>query len=152
MPKSPVFIRVRRAPVYLLRCCQLLKNMEQPATHNMKFSTDENPSKSKSKCMFLATRVRKLPPMPVKLYGECLPWVDSALHLGHTLHKSMSMEQDAKVRRARFNSKSVEIREQFSFAHPHQVQVYCSDAYGSPLWRLDSPSATSFFKSWSSYP
>ena len=124
------------------------------ATHNLKFSTDENPSKSKTKCMFFATRARKLPPAPVKLYGKCLPWVDTALHLGHTLHKSLSMDQDTKVRRARFISKSVEVRGQFSFAHPQQVlravQVYCGDAYGSPLWHLDSPSATSFFKSWSS--
>ena len=51
--------------------------------------------------------------------------------------KSLSMEQDVKVRRARFISRSMEVQEQFAFAHPGQVlravQIYCSDAYGSPL-------------------
>ena len=41
-----------------------------------------------------------------------------------------------------------------AFAHPRQViqavKVYCCDAYGSSLWRLESPAATSFFKAWSS--
>ena len=30
------------------------------------------------------------------------------------------------------------------------VQLLCCDAYGSPLWRLNSNQATSFFKAWSS--
>ena len=30
------------------------------------------------------------------------------------------------------------------------VQILCCDAYGSPLWRLNSPASTSFFKAWSS--
>ena len=129
---------------------------EYGRTHNLKFSTDENPSLSKSKCIFFAAKPgsRQSPPPPLKLYGRDLPWVDSALHLGHTLNKSLSMEQDTKIRRARFISRSVEVREQFAFAHPGQVlravQIYCSDAYGSPLWRLDSPAVTSYFKAWSS--
>ena len=124
--------------------------------HNLKFSTDENPNLSKTKCMFFSARpgARQAPPPPLKLYGRCLPWVDTALHLGHTLHKSLSMEQDIKVRRACFISRSVEVRDAFAFAHPQQVlravQIYCGDAYGSCLWQMDSPAATSFFKAWSS--
>ena len=129
---------------------------EYGKAHNLKFSTDENPNLSKTKCMFFSAHPgsRQTLPPPLKLYGRCLPWVDTALHLGHPLHKSLSMDQDIKVRRACFISKSVEVREQFAFAHPQQVlravQIYCCDAYGSSLWRLDSPAATSFFKAWSS--
>ena len=70
------------------------------------------------------------------------------------LHQSLSMDKDAKVRRARFISRSVEVRGQFAFAAPDQilraVAVFCCDAYGSPLWHLDSPAANSFYKAWSS--
>ena len=124
--------------------------------HNLRFSTDDNPNLSKTKCMFFSARPgsRQTPPAPLMLYGKCLPWVDTALHLGHTLHKSLSMEQDIKIRTACFISRSVEVREQFAFAHPQQVmravKIYCCDAYGSNLWRLESSAATSFFKAWSS--
>ena len=64
------------------------------------------------------------------------------------------MDADVKIRRARFISSSVEVRGKFSFAHPLQVlkavRVYSCDAYGSVLWRLDSASATSYYKSYSS--
>ena len=76
------------------------------------------------------------------------------MHLGHNLNQTLSMDQDIKMRRAMFISRSVEVRDQFSFAPPSQVlravQVFCCDAYGSPLWQLDSKMASSFFKAWSS--
>ena len=59
---------------------------------------------------------------------------------------------NSKIKRARFISKSVEIREQLASANPDQilkaVQVYCSDAYWSMLWQLDSEASEQFFKSW----
>jgi hypothetical protein len=80
--------------------------------------------------------------------------VESALHLGHTLHESLSMDRDVRIRRAIFISRSVEVRDQFAFAVPAQVlravEVMCCDAYGSPLWRLDSSATSSFGKAWSS--
>ena len=63
-----------------------------------------------------------------------------------------NMEQDCKIKRARFISKNVEVRQELAFANPDQVmkavQVYCSDAYGSMLWDLNSDSSEQFFKSW----
>ena len=48
--------------------------------------------------------------------------------------------------------KTVEIREQLSFAHPVEIlkalQVLSSDAYGSMLWDLKSDKAEQYFKSW----
>jgi hypothetical protein len=62
------------------------------------------------------------------------------------------MDQDAKIKRAKFIDRSVEIREQLHFAHPDQIlkviQVYCCDGYGSMLWSLDSETAESYFKAW----
>ena len=123
-------------------------------SHNLHFSVDPNPKLSKTKCIFFGGHRRIGPPAPLLLYGKQLPWVETAQHLGHHLHQSLSMDHDTKLRRAIFISRSVEVRDQFSFAPPAQVlkavQVFCCDAYGSPLWCLESKSATSFFKAWSS--
>ena len=61
------------------------------------------------------------------------------------------MDLDCKIRRAEFINRTVEIREQLSFAHSSQVlkavQVYSSDAYGSMLCQLNSESSEKFFRS-----
>ena len=123
-------------------------------SHNLNFSVDPNPKLSKTKCIYFGGRRRSSPPAPLLLYDKQLPWVENAAHLGHNLHQSLSSDQDIKIRRAMFISRSVEVRDQFIFAPPAQVlkavQVFCCDAYGSPLWCLDSKSASSFYKAWSS--
>jgi hypothetical protein len=62
------------------------------------------------------------------------------------------MDKDAQRARGTFISKTVDIREQLSFAQPEQVmqavQVLCTDAYGSMLWDLGSEKAEQFFKCW----
>lgn len=89
-------------------------------SHNLNFSVDSNPKLSKTKCIFFGSKRSRTPPVPLMLYGKVLPWVESALHLGHHLHSSLSMDLDVKKRRAAFISRSVEVREQFSFAPPLQ--------------------------------
>ena len=93
-------------------------------------------------------------PSPLFLNGVVLPWRESAVHLGHTLQASLSFSADAGVRRAAFISRSVEVRSQFAFAQPAQilkaVKTLCCDAYGSVLWRLDSPYASSFYSAYTS--
>ena len=79
-------------------------------------------------------------PDPVKLNGQDLPWVESADHLGHTLHQVTSMEKDCHRARARFINKNVQLREDLCFANPDQIlkaiEIFCSDAYGSMIWKL----------------
>ena len=62
------------------------------------------------------------------------------------------MEKDSQRARGKFISKTIDIREELCFAHPEQimqaVQLLCTDGYGSMLWKLRSPGAESFFKSW----
>ena len=123
------------------------------AEHNLVFSTDPVPALSKTKCIFFCGRSGKVKyPDPVKLDGQDLPWVESAVHLGHTLHQLTNMEKDCQKARARFIAKTVQLREELSFANPTQilkaVQILCSDAYGSMLWNLSSDSSEQFFKAW----
>ena len=74
------------------------------------------------------------------LDGKELPWVDSALHLGHILHESGSMEQNVKIKRATF------IEEIFWF---WVLPVfYLGSHYGSNLWQLDSQMARQYFSAW----
>ena len=121
--------------------------------HNLVFSTDPVPSKSKTKCMYFCGRMGQVRyPAPVQLEGEDLPWVEQADHLGHVLHQSVTMDKDCNRARASFIDRSVDVRQQFSFAAPDltlkMIQVLCSDGYGSMLWNLKSDSAESFFKRW----
>ena len=121
--------------------------------HNLVFSTDPVPSKSKTKCMIFCGKAGRVQyPDPVKLDGKDLPWVESADHLGHVLHQETSMDRDSKRARARFIDRTVEIREELFFAKPEQVmkavQILSTDSYGSMLWSLNSAGAESFFKAW----
>ena len=123
------------------------------AEHNIMFSTDPNPSKSKTKCIFVCGNKKNLvKPAPLSLCGRELPWVSTATHLGHELHESGSMEHDAHVKRAIFIDKSVELRESLSFASPVEIlsamKVYCCSFYGCMLWDLGGDGANKVFNSW----
>ena len=122
--------------------------------HNLVFSTDPVAARSKTKCVYFCGRqgrgVRY--PANVRLHGKDLPWVETVQHLGHNLHQTCSMDVDCRRARAKFISKTVEVREQLSFANPKQIlkaiQLYCSDAYGGMLWNLSSNVSEQFFKTW----
>ena len=93
--------------------------------------------------MYFCGRAGKVKyPEKVQLDGEDLPWVESAVHLGHILHQQTSMDKDCQRARGKFISKSVEIREQLGCAKPEiimqAVQIFCTDAYGGMLWWIVS--------------
>ena len=121
---------------------------------NLKFSTDPDPRKSKTKCLYMCGKTANVNyPAPLKLNNQNLPFVKEALHLGHYLHESCSMDHDVQVKKAQFINTSVEIRDIFAFAEPTQVltavRVYASHYYGSMLWQLDSDLVGQFCRTWS---
>ena len=66
----------------------MLKICEDYAeTHNLRFSTDKNPTKCKTKCMAFLLKGRPLP--QINLCGNPLPWVSSRKHLGITLENKI---------------------------------------------------------------
>ena len=75
---------------------QMLEVCENYAIRfNISFSTDPDPVKSKSKCIFMIGEQRNLSrPVPLMLGGRKLPWVSTAVHLGHELHESGKMNHD----------------------------------------------------------
>ena len=60
-------------------------------------------------------------PDPLQLDGKDLPWVETADHLGHTLHQVTNMSKDCQRARAKFIAKSLEVRNQISFADPQII-------------------------------
>ena len=68
----------RTALQLMLKVCEdfALKN-------NLQYSSDPNPQKSKSKCLYLCGKSSVRYPAPVLLNGQALPWVSTAPHLGH---------------------------------------------------------------------
>ena len=46
----------------------------------------------------------------LQLYDQGLPWVKQADHLGHVLSQNCDMETNAKIMRAKYIEKTLEIR------------------------------------------
>ena len=132
----------------------MLDTCQRFATNfNLQFSTDPNPEKSKTKCIFLCGRAKgKQKPNNLILDGKQLPWVESAVHLGHVLHQSGTMEKDIRSKRAKFIDDSVDVRETFGFVSPVEVlsavKLYAGSHYGSMLWELDSDITAQYFNAW----
>ena len=130
----------------MLKTCQYYAE-----AHNLKFSTNVNPNKCKTKCIAFLYKERILDPL--MLCGDPLPWVGGGVHLGnHLCNKMEGMRQDVKVKRANFISKNIELNQEFSFSHPlSKVKInliYNFHFTGSQLWDLFSREATMLENSW----
>ena len=135
---------------------KMLRRCESYATeHNIKFSTDSDPCKSKSKAIYVTgLQGSALPkPVPVVLCGQALgPWIARAEHLGYALSEDGTMRRDAVERQAQFIDSSVKIKGTFHFAHlDEQLQAlekYCTSVYGSNLYNFDSNKFSMICSAW----
>ena len=120
-------------------------------SHNLKFSTDPNPRKCKTKCIAFLQRQRHLP--AVVLCGDRLPWVEKSVHLGnHFENQYDGMKNDIVCKRTQFIQKCCELQQEFSFAHP-LTKILVNNIYnchftGSPLWDLFGNEVGSFERTW----
>ena len=124
---------------------------EYAGTHNLRFSTDRDPAKCKTKCLAFLLRNHPLPPMT--LCGNALPWVDSGKHLGITIETKLDgMKGDIKKKRAEYISKNNDIIQEFGFSHPRtKIQInsiYNTHLSGSSLWDLFSREAIMMQNTW----
>ena len=73
----------------LVNLCQ-----EFVSSRNLKFGTNSDPEKSKTKCIVFAKKVKpNFKPLNILLNGDTLPWVTQVKHLGHTLQSDNSMKK-----------------------------------------------------------
>ena len=115
---------------------------EFAASHNLKFSTDPDPGKCKTKCMAFLKKPRVLPSMI--LCGNPLPWVDSLKHLGTKVTNTIDgCQQDIKQKIASYIAKNCNLNQEFDFSHPETKirinRIYNCHFSGSQVWDLFSP-------------
>ena len=127
----------------MLNTCQ-----EYAAAHNLKFSTDKDLKKCKTKCMAFLDKPRELPSL--MLCGNPLPWVDKLLHLGNMIsNKIDGCQLDMKQKQAMYIEKNCTINQEFSFAHPSSrflvKRIYNCHFSGCQLWNLFSKVADKFY-------
>ena len=68
------------------------------AKHNITFSVDANPVKSKTKMLYVCGDMDFVEyPAQIMFCGRLFPFVKTALHLGHTLAQDGTMVHDAKI-------------------------------------------------------
>ena len=119
--------------------------------HSLKFSTDANPEKCKTKCIAFLHRDRDLNQM--RLCGDPLPWVTHGKHLGNTIENKINgMKMDIRQKRAKFIAKNNELLQEFHFAHPKTKielnRIYNNHFTGSPLWDLFNRETDMLCNSW----
>ena len=129
----------------------LVTCQEYAALHNLKFSTDLDPKKCKTKCMAFLKRQRELPSM--MLCGNPLPWVDRLLHLGNMVSNHIDGGQaDMKQKVASYIDKNCTLNQEFSFAHPicrmQLNKIYNCHFTGCQIWDLFSQGATKFYSTY----
>ena len=127
----------------MLNTCQ-----EYALVHNLKFSTDQNPKKSKTKCMAFLKYERELPNLV--LCGNPLPWVDSLVHLGSKVCRySKGGRLDIRVKEAAYIQRNCSLNQEFSFTYPVSKislnKIYNCHFSGGQLWNLFSPEAEKFY-------
>ena len=118
--------------------------------NNLKFSTNTDPKKSKTKCIHFSKQ--KIELAEIILNGDTLPWVDSALHVGNTLERNNSFTRDLRLKRGDFIGRVHSILQEFHFANPlvkmKMFSIYTTSFYGSCLWSIYDGSCDKLFTAW----
>ena len=132
----------------MVRICEMFAK-----ARSLKFSTNMNPNKSKTKCVIF-TKVKDIRNeiAPIMLNGDPLPWVDSVKHLGNILQGDNCMRSDCLMKRAQFIGKVNSLLQEFNFVDNSVMirilNIYVTTFYGSCLWDLYSPEVTRIYSSW----
>ena len=132
----------------MLRVCE-----RYALEHNLKFSTNINPTKSKTKCMAFLGKERQL--RKLQLCGNELPWVERGKHLGISLNNKLgkTLSSDIMEKRARYIQVNNELMQEFYFSAGSTKafinRVFNSHFYGSVLWNLYEKEAKMVYNTWS---
>ena len=118
--------------------------------HNLKFSTNSDPNKSKTKCIHFSRKNVDL--ANITLNGDKLPWVENAKHVGNILQRDNSFSKDISSKRGQFIGKVHCILQEFHFANPmvkmNLISKFATSFYGSSLWSIFDGMCDKFFTAW----
>ena len=132
----------------MVKICETFANVK-----HLKFSTNVDPQKSKTKCLIFSPKVKdRTNVAPIILNSDPLPWVTEVKHLGNILQCDNSMKRDTAVKRGKFIGKVNSLLQEFHYTDPAVVikllKVYCTSFYGSSLWDIYSADVDRLYKSW----
>ena len=131
--------------------CMLLTCEEYAGAQNLRFSTDPDPVKCKTKCLAFTYKKKELQKM--MLCGNPLPWVEHCKHLGNYLENKIDgLKHDLRIKQAQYINKNNDLEQEFHFCHPQTKflvnKIYNSHFTGSPLWNLFSSEAGKMESTW----
>ena len=120
--------------------------------HNLQFSTNINPIKSKTKCIAFVKQ-KGLVLKEMLLCNNNPPWVNSIKHLGCVLTNSSNiMSDDVMFKRAVYVNRNNELCQEFYFTDPNlKIQInnlFNASFYGSVLWDLFGAEVSRLEKTW----
>ena len=120
---------------------------------NLKFGTNPNPLKSKTKCIVFSRKAKdRVNLAPILLDGQSLPWVEKVNHLGCILEQDNSMKMDVATKRGKFIGKINSLLQEFHFVDPTTllkiIDSYATSFYGSSLWNLQSKECERLYNTW----
>jgi hypothetical protein len=129
----------------MINICQ-----EFALSHNLKFSTNSDPVKSKTKCIHFSRKQIDL--AEIQLNGNTLPWVESAHHVGNILERDNSFSKNIRMKRGSFIGRVHSIFQEFYFANPlvkmKMISIYSTSFYGSSLWNLFDGHCDRLYTAW----
>ena len=120
---------------------------------NLKFGTNANPDKSKTKCIVFSKKTKSnFKPANITLNGDALPWVTQVKHLGHMLQADNSMQVDVAQKRGAFIGKMNSLLQEFHFVKPDVMiklmNTYSLSLYGSNTWDIFSTDCERLYSSY----
>ena len=121
--------------------------------NNMKFSSNVNVAKSKTKCLiFSKKKQEEMNVDRVILNNNELPWVEQIKHVGNMLQCDNSFRADCLIKRGQFIGKIHSLQQEFPTLASHVkmklIDIYTLSFYGSPLWNLFGPEVAKINKSY----
>ena len=122
--------------------------------HNIKFSTNPNPHKSKTKGIIFTKLEKRNKPKEIILSGNELPWISGAKYLGNkVMNKIDGLKCDTIEKRAKYIEKNLELLQEFYYVHPEVLckinRIYNSSFPGSNLWDFTSRTFNMILNTWS---
>ena len=120
---------------------------------NLKFGTNVDPVKSKTKCIVFSRKLKPgSQPKKVTLNGDLLPWVPQVKHLGHMLQADNNMKVDVAQKRGAFIGKINSLMQEFHYVSPDVfiklMNTYATSLYGSNTWDIFSPECERLYTSY----
>ena len=123
------------------------------SSNNMKFSTNIDPRKSKTKCIIFSNKQADTVGVDkIILNNDELPWVDKIKHVGNIMENDNSFKQDCQIKRGQFIGKIHSLNQEFypatSAVKMKLYDIFTLSFYGSSLWNLFGPEVAKLHRSY----